>query len=159
MMLRPIHVVRSCKLSPLAKEVSGQSVCRCDAWSRWRLIRRWWSGISLSPTRGSGLYPLLYDFHPLLPDRQEARLIEREGKPAMMEACYWSRILGQPILVRFGRRQDVEEEAREFDEHPQEWRAKLKMRTSDHFGGIVYHALDLPWERFAPGNRAIQFLA
>jgi CheY-like chemotaxis protein len=102
---------------------------------------------------------LLYDLHPLLPDRQEAWLIERGGKPAMVEACYWSRMLGQPILVRFGRRQGVEEEAREFDEHPQELRAKLKMRTSDHFGGIVYHASDLPWERFAPGNRAIQFSA
>lgn len=94
---------------------------------------------------------LLYDFYPLLPDRQEARLIERAGKPAMVEACYWSRMSGQPILVRFGRRQDVEEEAREFDEHPQESRAKLKVRTSDHFGGIVYQASDLSWERFAPG--------
>jgi hypothetical protein len=95
---------------------------------------------------------LLYDLPPLLPDRQEARLIEREGKPAMVEACYWSKISGQPILVRFGRRQDVEEEARAFDEHPQEWRAKLKVRTSDHFGGIVYQASDLPWERFASGQ-------
>jgi ActR/RegA family two-component response regulator len=93
---------------------------------------------------------LLYDLHPLLPDRQEARLIEREGTPAMVEACYWSRMSGQPILVRFGRRQDVEEEARAFDEHPQEMRAKLKVRTSDHFGGIVYQVSDLPWERFAP---------
>lgn len=94
---------------------------------------------------------LLYDFHPLLPDHQEARLIEREGKPVMVEACYWSRMSGQPILVRFGKRQDVEEEARAFDERPQESRAKLKVRTSDHFGGIVYQAPDLPWERFAPG--------
>jgi len=95
---------------------------------------------------------LLYDLHPLLPDRQKARLIEREGKPIMVEACYWSRMSGQPILVRFGRRPDVEEEAREFDEHPQESRAKLKVRTSDHFGGIVYQASDLPWERFAPAQ-------
>jgi hypothetical protein len=94
---------------------------------------------------------LLYDLYPLSPDRQEARLIEREGKPAMVEVCYWSRMSGQPILVRFGRRQDVEKEAKEFDEHPQESRVKLKVRTSDHFGGIVYQALDLPWERFAPG--------
>jgi ActR/RegA family two-component response regulator len=93
---------------------------------------------------------LLYEFHPLLPDRQEARLIEREGKPTMVEACYWSRMLGQPIVVRFGRRQEVEAEAGEFDEHPQGSRAKLKVRTSDHFGGIVYQASDLPWERFAP---------
>ena len=97
---------------------------------------------------------LLYDLHPLLPDRQEARLIEREGKPAMVEACYWSRMSGQPIVVRFGSRQDVQEEARTFDEHPQESRAKLKVRTSDHFGGIVYQALDLPWERFAPGQQS-----
>jgi CheY-like chemotaxis protein len=97
---------------------------------------------------------LLYDLHPLLPDRQEARLIKREGKPARVEVCYWSRMLGQPILVRFGRRQDMEEEAREFDEHPQELRAKLKVRTSDHFGGIVYQASDLPWERFAPGQES-----
>lgn len=95
---------------------------------------------------------LLYDLHPLLPDRQEAQLIEREGKPVMVEACYWSRMLGQPILVRFGRRQDVEEEARAFDEHPQEPRAKLKVRSSDHFSGIVYQASDLPWERFASGK-------
>ena len=94
---------------------------------------------------------LLYDFHPLLPDREEARLIEREGKPAMVETCYWSRILGQPILVRFGWRQEAEAEVREFDEHPQESWAKLKVRTSDHFGGIVYQTSDLPWERFAPG--------
>jgi CheY-like chemotaxis protein len=94
---------------------------------------------------------LLYDFHPLLPDRQEARLIEREGKPVMVEACFWSRMSGQPILVRFGRRQDVEKEAKEFEKHPQESRAKLTVRTSDHFGGIVYQASDLPWERFAPG--------
>jgi len=93
---------------------------------------------------------LLYDFHPLLPDHQEARLIEREGKPTMVEACYWSRMSGHPILVRFGRRQDVEEEARAFDKHPQELRAKLKVTTSDHFSGIVYQASDLPWERFAP---------
>jgi hypothetical protein len=53
--------------------------------------------------------------------------------------------------VRFGQRQEVEAEAREFDEHPQELRAKLKMRASDHFGGIVYQASDLPWERFALG--------
>jgi ActR/RegA family two-component response regulator len=97
---------------------------------------------------------LLYDFHPLLPDRQEARLIEREGKPVTVEACHWSRMSGQPILVRFGRRQDVEEETRKFDEHPPESRAKLKMRTSDHFGGIVYQASDLPWERFAPGQES-----
>jgi ActR/RegA family two-component response regulator len=95
---------------------------------------------------------LLYELYPLLPDRQEARLIEREGEPAIVEACYWSRMSGQPILVRFGRRQDVEEEARAFDEHPQESRTKLKVRTSDHFGGIVYQAPDLPWERFAPGK-------
>ena len=94
---------------------------------------------------------LLYDLHPLLPDRQQARLIERGGKSALVEACYWSRLSGQPILVRFGRRQDVEAEAREFDEHPQESWARLKTRTSDHFGGIVYQASDLPWERFAPG--------
>jgi CheY-like chemotaxis protein len=94
---------------------------------------------------------LLYDLHPLLPDRQEARWIEREGKLAVVETCYWSRMSGQPILVRFGRRQEVETEAREFDEHPQESRARLKTRTSDHFGGIVYRASDLPWERFAPG--------
>jgi ActR/RegA family two-component response regulator len=92
---------------------------------------------------------LIYDFHPLLPDRQGARLIEREGKPTMVEVCSWSRMSGQPILVRFGRRQDVEEEAREFDKRPQESRAKLTMRTSDHFGGIVYQASDLSWERFA----------
>jgi two-component system response regulator (stage 0 sporulation protein F) len=94
---------------------------------------------------------LLYDLHPLLPGRQETRLIEREGKPVMVEACYWSRMVGQPIVVKFGRRQDVEEEAKAFDEHPQELRAKLKVRTSDHFGGIVYQASDLPWERFSPG--------
>jgi len=94
---------------------------------------------------------LLYDLHPLLLDRQEARLIKREGKPAMVESCYWSRMSGQPIVVRFGRWQDVEEEAIAFDEHPQELRAKLKVKTSDHFGGIVYQASDLPWERFAPG--------
>jgi CheY-like chemotaxis protein len=94
---------------------------------------------------------LLYDLHPLLPDRQEARLIKREEKPAMVEACYWSRMSGQPILVRFGRRQDVEEEARAFDKHPQEMWAKFKMRTTDHFGGIIYQVSDLPWERFAPG--------
>jgi ActR/RegA family two-component response regulator len=93
---------------------------------------------------------LLYDFYPLLPDRQKARLIEREGKPVMVEACYWSRMSGQPIVVRFGRRPDVEQEARAFDEHPQELRTKLKVRTSDHFGGIVYQASDLSWERFAP---------
>jgi ActR/RegA family two-component response regulator len=97
---------------------------------------------------------LLYDFHPLLPDRQEARLIERDGKPAMVEACYWSRMSGQPILVRFGRRQDVEEETRKFDEHPQESRTKLKVRARDHFGGIVYQASDLPWERFAPSQES-----
>jgi CheY-like chemotaxis protein len=97
---------------------------------------------------------LLYDFHPLLSDRQEARLIEREGKPAMVEACYWSRMSGQPILVRFGRRQDVEKEVMEFDKHPQELRAQLKVKTSVHFGGIVYQALDLPWERFAPGQES-----
>jgi len=97
---------------------------------------------------------LLYDFHPLLPDRQKARLIQREGKPAMVEACYWSRMLGQPIGVRFGRRQEVEEEARALDEHPQESRVRLKMTTSAHFGGLVYQASDLPWERFAPGRRA-----
>ncbi len=94
---------------------------------------------------------LLYDFHPLLPDRQEARLIEREGKPTMVEACYWSKMLGQPIVVRFGRRPEVEEEVRAFDEHPQERRVRLKVRASDHFGGLVYQASDLPWERFAPG--------
>ena len=94
---------------------------------------------------------LLYEFHPLLPDRQEARLIEREGKPVLVEACFWSRMSGQPILVRFGRRQDVEKEAGKFDKHPQELQAKLKVRTSDHFGGIVYQASDLPWERFTPG--------
>lgn len=93
---------------------------------------------------------LLYDFHPLLPDRQEARWIGEE-KPTLIEACYWSRMLGQPIVVRFGRRQDIEEEVRAFDEHPQEPRARLKMRTSAHFGGVVYRASDLPWERFAPG--------
>jgi len=95
---------------------------------------------------------LLYDFHPLLLDRQEARLIEREGKPALVEACYWSRMLGQPIVVRFGRRQDVEEEARAFDQHPQESRTRFKVRPSDHFGGVVYQASDLPWERFGPGK-------
>jgi CheY-like chemotaxis protein len=97
---------------------------------------------------------LLYDFHPLLPDHQEARLIEREGKPAMVEACYWSRMSGQPILVRFGQRQEVEAEAKQFDEQPQESRTKLKTRASDHFGGIVYQASDLPWERFAPGQES-----
>jgi CheY-like chemotaxis protein len=97
---------------------------------------------------------LLYDLHPLLPDRQEAQLIEREGKPVMVEACYWSRMSGQPIMVRLGRRPDVEEEIREFDEHPQELRARLKARTSDHFGGIVYQASDLAWERFAPGQES-----
>jgi ActR/RegA family two-component response regulator len=97
---------------------------------------------------------LLYDFHPLLPDHQEARLIEREGKPAMVETCYWSRMSGQPILVRFGQRQEVEAEAKEFDEYPQESRAKLKVRTSDHFSGIVYQASDLPWERFAPSQES-----
>ena len=97
---------------------------------------------------------LLYDLHPLLPDRQEARLIERKGKPAMVEAYYWSRMLDQPIMVRFGQRQEVEAEAREFDKHPQELRAKLKVRTSDHFGGIVYQASDLSWERFGPGQES-----
>ncbi len=97
---------------------------------------------------------LLYDLYPLLPDRQEARLIEREGKPALVETCCWSRMLGQPIVVRFGRRQEVEEEARAFDERPQTMRTKLKVRAGAHFGGVVYQASDLPWERFAPGEES-----
>ena len=29
-----------------------------------------------------------------------------------------------------------------------------EVRTSDHFGGIVYQASDPPWERFAPGQES-----
>jgi CheY-like chemotaxis protein len=94
---------------------------------------------------------LLYDFYPLLPDREETRLIEREAKPAMVEVCYWSRMSGQPILARFGRRRAIEEEVCAYDEHPEESRVRLNVRIGHHFGGIVYQAPDLSWERFIPG--------
>ena len=143
-----------------AEEARGQVMDRRVRGSGLRDLIRGFSPQEIQETLASGgleeldtlFRGLLYDLHPLLPDHREARLIERKGKPVTVEACYWSRMSGQPILVRFGRRQDVEKEARESDEHPQESRAKLKMRTSDHFGGIVYQASDLPLERFAPGQ-------
>ena len=98
---------------------------------------------------------LLYDFHPLLPDRQKARLIEQEAKPVMVEVCYWSRMSGQPILVKFGRRPEIEKEVRAYDEHPEESRVRLNVRISHHFGGIVYQAPELAWERFASGVERI----
>ncbi|MCK5118850.1 MAG: response regulator [Candidatus Latescibacteria bacterium] len=94
---------------------------------------------------------LLYSFLPLLPDREEARLIEREAKPVMVEVCYWSRMSGLPILVRFGRRPEIEAEVRAYDEHPEESRVRLNVRIGPHFGGIVYQAPELAWERFIPG--------
>jgi len=97
---------------------------------------------------------LLYEFHPLLPNRQEARLIGREAKPAMVEVCYWSRMSGQPLLVRFGRRREVEAEVRAYDEHPEESRVRLNVRFSRHFGGVVYQASDLSWERFDFGKES-----
>jgi len=100
------------------------------------------------------LTSLIQPLFPWLQARRDVVLIkdEDQGKVVAFEALCWSRALGKPVVIRFGRRDAFH---KLNDVGPagsggvdMELKEEQSRESSTHFEGVVYHAGNIDFDRY-----------
>lgn len=100
---------------------------------------------------------LFHRLHPLLPSKEDARIVELPDGVRALEAKAWSRALGRPVLMRLGSRDSIKNWTVEVErslEAMQEAGLEERVREVDdrlnlpHVAAVLYILANEPFENF-----------
>jgi CheY-like chemotaxis protein len=100
---------------------------------------------------------LLSKMYPLLPAKQDATEYQPEDMSLTVQARFWSKALGKPVVAWFGKLDEMKTAVRAMDEsaasmqkagYDEKVNEVFDAQSFPHLGGAIYTLKDVPFEEF-----------